>query len=1191
MDYPRPIGTTHREAIKVRTLTPLANNQGVVSPPLPQLPDSTTNRAFITGWTCSTHVFQAATPRDSAPPALANRSSIPTGEVSKDERKVLADTQLDELKKFREAIASGKMSYANDATMWTVANRYAPEKPCKGANTPAVTVVLTHGTGFHKEIWETTLRYLLSTPQGQASVDEIWALDAANHGDSALLNKDNLGAIYEWSDHARDILNFLVNFLPDRNEPGQIEHSLSRVPEQNAQRRRQHGFTHRTIVGIGHSFGGARAALDSPRLFSSIVLVDPIIYPSYAIRYSSSDPLALGALMRREHWPDRETAKSSFLKSPFFRAWHPDVLADHVQYGIVEEGEGVRLKCSGFQEAVTFAESARLHSEVWELLPTLDERIPMKWIMDSTHAWSTGGSKMTQHTVWRRPVNTTNVKIKGTGHLAATPRESPPPGLIAKPAAPAKMSKAERQAFIEARFNEIKELREAIYFGSRTFPVNDAIMWTVANRYAPEKPRVGASPAVTVVLSHGTGFHKEIWETTLKYLLSTPQGQGSIDEIWALDAVNHGDSGLLNKDSLGEIFEWSDHARDILNFLANFMPDKLESHVESNLPRIPEQATNARLKGGFANRTIVGIGHSFGGCTLARAAIDSPRLFSSIILLDPVIYASYAVRGPGIDALTKGALARRDHWPDRESTKSQFLKSPFFQKWHPDVLADHVKYGTVQDDQGVRLKCSGYQEAVTFGENARLPCEVWELLPTLDERIPIRWIMDSTKTPVTGGPELTQHTVWRRPANSSNTQIKGAGHLIPQEAPEALAHEILNFIQTHHGAASPRESPPSGPIITSATPAEMSKAERQALAEARFSEITQLRRDIAFGIKTFPLSDAAIWTVANRYAPEKPRVGASSPGVTVVLFHATGFHKEIWETTLKCLLSTPQGQGRIDEIWALDAASHGDSGLLNKDGLGDIFQVEWSDHTRDILNFLANFLPDRLETQVELNLSRIPEQITQQRLKHGFTNRTVVGIGHSFGGCTVARAAIECPNLFSSLILVDPVIFSSYADRGLVIDALIKGASSRRDHWPDRESAKSGFLKSPFFRSWHPDVLADYIQYGTAQDDQGTRLKCSGYQEAVAFGENARLPCEVWELLPTLDERIPIRWIMNSTRSQGSITGGPELTQHTVWRRPANSTNTQIKGTGHLIPLEAPEALAREILDFIQKHHMAKSKL
>ncbi|KAH7337718.1 hypothetical protein B0J17DRAFT_663994 [Rhizoctonia solani] len=79
--------------------------------------------------------------------------------------------------------------------------------------------------------------------------------------------------------------------------------------------------------------------------------------------------------------------------------------------------------------------------------------------------------------------------------------------------------------------------------------------------------------------------------------------------------------------------------------------------------------------------------------------------------------------------------------------------------------------------------------------------------------------------------------------------------------------------------------------------------------------------------------------------------------------------------------------------------------------------------------------------------------------------------------------------------------------------------------------------------------------------------------------------------MPTLDECIPIRWVMDSTQSERAITDGPELTRHTVWRRPASSTNTQIKGTGHLIPLEAPETLAHEILDFIQKHHMGKSKL
>jgi hypothetical protein len=35
------------------------------------------------------------------------------------------------------------------------------------------------------------------------------------------------------------------------------------------------------------------------------------------------------------------------------------------------------------------------------------------------------------------------------------------------------------------------------------------------------------------------------------------------------------------------------------------------------------------------------------------------------------------------------------------------------------------------------------QEAATFVESGRLPNEVWELLPSFDKRIPLRWIMDS----------------------------------------------------------------------------------------------------------------------------------------------------------------------------------------------------------------------------------------------------------------------------------------------------------------------------------------------------------------------------------------------------------------------------------------------------------------
>jgi hypothetical protein len=44
-----------------------------------------------------------------------------------------------------------------------------------------------------------------------------------------------------------------------------------------------------------------------------------------------------------------ETAKAGLLKSPFFRAWHPDVLSDYVAYGMHDSGDVVKLKCSGYQ--------------------------------------------------------------------------------------------------------------------------------------------------------------------------------------------------------------------------------------------------------------------------------------------------------------------------------------------------------------------------------------------------------------------------------------------------------------------------------------------------------------------------------------------------------------------------------------------------------------------------------------------------------------------------------------------------------------------------------------------------------------------------------------------------------------------------------------------------------------------------
>lgn len=111
-----------------------------------------------------------------------------------------------------------------------------------------------------------------------------------------------------------------------------------------------------------------------------------------------------------------------------------------------------------------------------------------------------------------------------------------------------------------------------------------------------------------------------------------------IEEIWSWEAVNHGDSALMNKRNLGAlcedslqvncyrltpatlgIDEWLDNSRDIINFLTYYLPDTIGHSgdgLPTHLPLIPQEISEMRERGGLTNRTLVAIGHSFGGCTL-----------------------------------------------------------------------------------------------------------------------------------------------------------------------------------------------------------------------------------------------------------------------------------------------------------------------------------------------------------------------------------------------------------------------------------------------------------------------------------------------------------------------------------------------------------------------------------------------
>ena len=129
------------------------------------------------------------------------------------------------------------------------------------------------------------LRYLLEAvdKDKRYRIDEIWALDAVQHGDSGLLNAQNLGSLCEapnssllclsglskkfqviWSDHARDILNFILHFLPEEATPSALPIHLPRIPPEASDARKRLGLTSRELVIVGHSLGGCAACAMLP---------------------------------------------------------------------------------------------------------------------------------------------------------------------------------------------------------------------------------------------------------------------------------------------------------------------------------------------------------------------------------------------------------------------------------------------------------------------------------------------------------------------------------------------------------------------------------------------------------------------------------------------------------------------------------------------------------------------------------------------------------------------------------------------------------------------------------------------------------------------------------------------------------------------------------------------------------------
>lgn len=149
----------------------------------------------------------------------------------------------------------------------------------------------------------------------------------------------------------------------------------------------------RPLVGIGHSMGGcqiANLALIHPRVFASVLLIDPVIQHELNPRANMSP--AQASTLRRDWWPSRQAAAEAFLRNPFYRSWDPRVFSLWMQHGLRDVPtetypEAAAASSRGSHEGAPVTLTTTKHQEVFTFLRPLQyEGSEGSTLSRSTHA-------------------------------------------------------------------------------------------------------------------------------------------------------------------------------------------------------------------------------------------------------------------------------------------------------------------------------------------------------------------------------------------------------------------------------------------------------------------------------------------------------------------------------------------------------------------------------------------------------------------------------------------------------------------------------------------------------------------------------------------------------------------------------------------------------------------------------------
>jgi pimeloyl-ACP methyl ester carboxylesterase len=191
----------------------------------------------------------------------------------------------------------------------------------------------------------------------------------------------------------------------------------------------------------------------------------------------------------------------------------------------------------------------------------------------------------------------------------------------------------------------------------------------------------------------------------------------------------------------------------------------------------------------------------------------------------------------------------------------------------------------------------------------------------------------------------------------------------------------------------------------------------------------------------------------------------------------------------------------------------------------------------------------------------------------------VIGVGHSLGAVATLFAAVSRPDLFSHLILIEPVFLppqilqmaAQNPDAG-VFNPMVAGALKRRNHWDSREAAFARFRRKLVFKRFSDEALWDYVNSATRETAVGDfELVYPREWEARFY---AMPPQEVWQAIPQLTQPTL------AVRAEDSDTVFPQAWQ--LWQElQPHATFVEVPDCGHMLTLERPSHVATIVLNYL----------